>query len=130
MYKIFIVLLITSFFVFLDWHARFVFVAIAYPRRYGHGKSWNKAHQHYKNNWSLFERILWLFVFKERYEINYRIIAYLSYVHFILTIFSICCFFISDSFFHESRFWIYEFWGYSIFSTCRFIYNNEIGRRS
>lgn len=55
MYKFFIILSIVVPFLFLDWHARMVFLAVAYPRRYGHGKSWNRAYKHYKNNWTFFK---------------------------------------------------------------------------
>ena len=68
-------------FAFIDWHARSVFMARAYPRRYGHGKSWNRAHKHYKTNWTFLQRMLWIPMFKEEYEDKYRFIAYLSFAH-------------------------------------------------
>ena len=79
-----IVVLILATFWWFDWHARFVFVALAYPRRNGHGKSFNRAHRHYKKNWSFFQRIFWIPVFRETYALRYRFLAYLSYGHMFL----------------------------------------------
>ena len=63
-----IVIITLSGALFMDWHARRVFIARGYCRRYGHGKSWNRAHKHYKTNWSILERMIWMPVFKEWYE--------------------------------------------------------------
>ena len=122
-------------FAFIDWHARSVFMARAYRRRYGHGKSWKRAHKHYKTNWTFLQRMLWIPMFKEEYEDKYRFIAYLSYVHVTLTlvtlaffIISVICFPTSKIGFPTSKIWIYEFLGYSVFWILRFIYDNAIAR--
>ena len=80
-----ILVLLGSFCVF-EWHAKCIFMAVGYPRRYGHGKSWNRAIKHYKKNWSFCQRMLWIPVFKEHYESDFRFLAYFSYIHFISTI--------------------------------------------
>jgi hypothetical protein len=122
-------------FAFIDWHARMVFMARAYPRRYGHGKSWKRAHKHYKTNWTFLQRMLWIPMFKEVYEDKYRFIAYLSYVHVTLTlvtlaffIISVICFPTSQIGFPTSKIWFYEFIVYSVFFILRFIYDNAIAR--
>lgn len=126
MYKFGIILCIILPFLFFDWHARMVFISVGYRRRYGHGKSWNRAHKHYKNNWSFLERMLWLVLFKEPYENKYKMLAYLSYVHAFLTIVTICCSLISLNLFPNSKIWVYEFIVYNIFWISRFIYSNNI----
>ena len=122
-------------FAFIDWHARSVFMARAYPRRYGHGKSWKRAHKHYKTNWTFLQRMLWIPMFKDEYEDKYRFIAYLSYVHVTLTlvtlaffIISVICFPTSQIGFPTSKIWFYEFIVYSVFWILRFIYDNAIAR--
>ena len=128
MYKFFIILLIVVPFLFLDWHARMVFLAVAYPRRYGHGKSWNRACKHYKNNWTFFQRLFWKPVFKEVYEDKYKILAYLSYIHAVLALTSVVFFLLFVKFSPNSKIWIYEFAGYSVFWIIRFIYSNAIAK--
>ena len=128
MYKNYILVSIVGMFLFFDWHARMVFMACAYRRRYGHGKSWNRAHKHYKRNWTIFERILWLFIFNEYYESKYKAIAYLSYVHAFLAIISVCWFVVSTIFYPGAKAWIYVYIAYSVFTLLRFIYNNSIAR--
>lgn len=115
---------------FFDWHARFVFVAIAYPRRYGHGKSFNRAKKHYKQNWTFLQRMLWMPVFREEYHIKYRMMAYLSYINFILMIISIFCFIINVFLYTTFIFWHWVFILTGAFGIIRFIYNNDyIARR-
>ncbi len=128
MYKIYFISGVILLFLLFDWQARMVFMARAYPGRYGHGKSWNRAHKHYKQNWSLFERILWLFVFREYYEGKYKAFAYLSYIHAFLAAITVCFFWVSIKIFPDSRVWVYEFIGYSVFTLSRFIYNDSIAR--
>lgn len=128
MYIVGVLSLIILPFIFFDWHARMVFMAIAYPRRYGHGKSWNRAHKHYKTNWTFFQRLLWIPIFKEEYENKYRTIAYLSYTHATLTFVSVSFYLISIYNFPDSKIWVYEFVGYSVFWILRFIYDNAIAR--
>ena len=79
-------ILMVAGFLACDWRARTIFVALAYPRKYGHGKSWNRAHKHYKTHWTFWQRILWIPVFKEKYEDKYRSLAYLTYIHIVVTI--------------------------------------------
>ena len=115
-------------FLFCDLYARAVFIACAYRRRHGHGKSWNRAYKHYKKNWSFFQRMFWVFVFKEYYEPDYRFMAYLSYIHAAITIFTSACFLICDIFFPESWFWRYEYVVFGVYSFLRLIYDNSIAR--
>lgn len=70
----------------MDWYARMVFLARGYCRRYGHGKSWKRAHFHYKKNWTLLQRLLWIPAFKEKYESKYKYLAYQSYIGLIFAI--------------------------------------------
>jgi len=118
-----------AIFAVFDWHARFVFVLGVYPRRYGHGKSGGRAFKHYKKNWTLFQRLLWIPIFKEWYANKYRFMAYLSYIHFALTIVCSALFLISDSYFPDSKIWVYGVIVYHIFWMLRFIYDNAIGKR-
>lgn len=128
MYRIGIIAIIIFGFLFLDWHARMVFIAIGYPGKNGHGKSWKRASKHYKKNNSFLERILWRVVFKESYDSKYRWLAYLSYIHMVTSIFTITWFLISVSFFPNSKIWITVFACNFIFSLLRFIYDNAIAR--
>lgn len=128
MYVFGAILVFVLLFLFCDWHARMVFLARAYPRRYGHGKSWNRAYKHYKSNWSFVERLFWIFLFKESYESKYRFFAYISYLHAILTILTVGCFLVSINLFPDSKFWIYVFIGCSCVGVIRIIYSNSIAR--
>ena len=80
----FFLLIVTEF--GSGWYSRSVFIACGYCRRYGHGKSWKRAHKHYKTNWSFWQRIFWVPVFKESYESDFRLMAYFAYL---LSLFSI-----------------------------------------
>ena len=85
MYRFFVIFMIVFMNIFEDWHAKMVFLARGYPRRNGHGKSWNRAYKHYKTNWTLVQRLLWIPLFKENYEQKYRDIAIFSYIQSALT---------------------------------------------
>ena len=113
----------------VDFHARGVFIATAYPRKYGHGKTWKKARKHYKSNWSFFERMLWLVVFKEYYDTKYRMLAYFAYAHFLSAIITVCCFLISINFFPDSKIWIYIFAANGILWMARVVYDDAVGRK-
>ncbi len=128
MYRLGVVGMYIVCFLGLDLYARAVFIARAYCRRYGHGKSWNRAYKHYKKNWSFFQRMFWVFAFKEYYEPDYRFMAYLSYIHAAVAIFSSACFLVCDIFFPESWFWRYETIAYYVVFCLRLIYDNSIAR--
>jgi len=113
---------------FLEWHARGVFIARAYRRRYGHGKSWKRAHKHYKTNWTFIERMLWVHAFKEKYEDKYRIIAYLSYIHTAFMIVMAVSFLVLEHLFPLENAWLGIFIAYFVFWVIRFIYDNAIAR--
>ncbi len=115
-------------FLFADWHARGVFIAAGYRRRYGHGKSYNRAQKHYKATWTFFQRMLWIPLFKEWYEDKYRAMAYLSYIHVVVTVATEVCFLINEYAFPEVMFWHYVFSGMGLFFIIRFIYDNAIGQ--
>lgn len=106
MFTVSIILTLTGVsFMFLvaDWHARCVFVAIGYPRRYGHGKSWNRANKHYKKTWSFRDRILWRVVFREPYESKYEWMAYWSYIHIAVSLITAVCFLLYMFLFQDSK---------------------------
>ncbi|MBQ2999594.1 MAG: hypothetical protein IJD64_03955 [Clostridia bacterium] len=96
MYIIGMVLLNVVPYVVDSWYARGVFVVIGYSRRYGHGKSAKRATKHYKSNWSFWQRMLWVPVFKEQYEAKYRRMAYLEYIHLLLTMITTSCYLIYE----------------------------------
>ena len=123
-----IFLLVILSFLITEWHARGVFVTIAYPRKYGHGKSWKRAKKHYKTNWSAFERFFWMPVFKEHYDRKYRCIAYLSYIHIFLGCLTICILLINEFVFLKFIFWHYAFIAYSVIALLRVVYDDAVGR--
>lgn len=90
--NLYIILFFVVAFLFLDWWSKMIFIACAYCKRYRHGKSWNRAHKHYKMNWSLLQRMLWIPAFREHYEGRYRLLAYSSYLQLILTIVTVILF--------------------------------------
>ena len=111
-----------------EWHARMVFVARCYPRKHGHGKSWKRAHQHYKSSWSLIQRLLWIPLFKEEYISDYRWMAYLSYFQFSVMILSAFITIIDAIAFSDVNFYQYAVVIYSIIVLLRFIHTNAIAR--
>ena len=115
-------------FLFLEWHARGVFIACAYCRRYGHGKSYNRANRHYKSNWTFSQRMLWIPMFREYYEDKYKIIAYLSYIHATICFLCVALFLVSVAYFPNEELWGYEMLFYLIVFLIRFIYDNAIAR--
>ena len=126
MYILGIIIAVILSFSVMDWHARMTIIARAYRRRYGHGKSWKRAHKHYKTNWTLIERLLWIPLFKEWYESKYRAIAILSYVHMSMAMVTLCVSCVSLALFSNSKFWIFTLVAYSIFVILTFIYDNAI----
>jgi len=128
MYNLLFIFTIVFQLLFFDWHARMVFMARAYVRKYGHGKSWKRAHKHYKSNWNFVQRLLWVPMFKEVYESKHKTIAYLSFVHYFFAIATVLFYLFSTIFFTNSKMWIYEYYGYSLFGVFRFIYDNAIAR--
>lgn len=128
MYILGVISLVILSFAITDWHARGVFVAIAYPRKYGHGKSWKRAKNHYKTNWSAVERFFWIPIFKEYYDRKYRCIAYLSYIHILLGCLTICNLLINEFVFLRFTFWHYAFIAFSVFTLLRLVYDDAIGK--
>lgn len=124
MYIVGVISIVFLSFAFFDWYARRVFIARVYRRRNGHGKSWNRAYKHYKANWTFWQRLFWVPLFKEDYPTKYREIAILSYIHFVFSIVTVACFLIADAFFPNAKFWKYVFVGYYIFLLIRWIYND------
>ena len=111
---------------FFDWHARMVFMARVYPRRYGHGKSWNRAHKHYKTNWTFWQRLFWIPVFKEHYEDKYRLMAYLSYAHDAFALVMIISFLVDEFLLSNVYFWHYMYGGYIGFFCLRYIHSDAV----
>lgn len=111
---------------FLDWHGVMVFLARGYCRCYGHGKSFNRAKRHYKTNWSFIQRIQWIPLFKEQYDVKYKGIAYFSYLHRIMAILTIICFLVDELILLNVQFWHYIFILLGALFIIRFVYNNHI----
>ena len=127
MYLVGIIMLVLAAVLIMDWHARMVFVACIYPRRYGHGKSWKRAYKHYKNTWSLFQRLFWIPLLKESYGSLYRVIAFLAYTHAVFALIT-GCWFLVDSLITHNEYWIYVFVVFFIFTIIRFIFDNAIAK--
>ena len=121
-----VLLLVIPSFLVMDGYARTVFIARAYRRRYGHGKSWKRAHAHYKTNWTLIQRLLWIPVFKEKYECKFRCLAYQSYIGLVLAI-SISIYFLVPFDINASV--LYVFSAYIIFVLGEYVYINVIARK-
>ena len=111
-----------------DWRARTVFLVRAYRRKYGHGKSWNRAHRHYKTNWTFWQRICWIPVFKEKYDNKYRFLAYLTYIHFILTVTTIIAMLVAQFVFDDNKLFVDITWVDRIFSLFRVVHNEATAR--
>ena len=129
MYIFGVIIIIVAPFFIIDFHARMTIIARAYCRRYGHGKSYNRARKHYKTNWTLVERLLWIPLFKEWYESKYRTIAILSYVHMGMAMVTLCVSCISLALFPDSKLWVYEFCFYSLFWIFRYAYDSAIATK-
>ena len=74
-------ILIVGAAIILDLWARACFLAVGYTRVYHHGKTWKRSTRHYKANWTVWQRLLWIPVFAEAYPAKYRALAILSYLH-------------------------------------------------
>ncbi|MBQ5363340.1 MAG: hypothetical protein IIU63_08330 [Clostridia bacterium] len=68
----------------LDLWARACFLAVGYTRVHHHGKTWKRATRHYKTNWKLWQRLLWIPAFAEAYPAKCRALAILAYLHYAL----------------------------------------------
>ena len=121
-----IIAFVIALFAFFEWYAKSVFLARGYPRKYGHGKSWKRARKHYKTNWTFIQRMLWVFVFKEVYSSEYRMMAYMSYIHSIFAFVTISCFLLNEFLLSNFVFWQYIFVAYGIFTLIRYIHDNAI----
>ena len=64
-----------------DWITRMSYISQDYSRRDGHGKSWHRASTHYKKNWSLRQRLLFIPIFRDCRQARFRWFAYLAYIH-------------------------------------------------
>ena len=105
-----------------------VFMARGYPGKYGHGKTWKRAHAHYKKTWTLAQRLLWLPVFKEVYVTTYRNMAYMSYIHAGVGGITIMVFLLNELVFPDPTFWHYVFTAFGALTILRFIHSNHIAR--
>jgi len=113
-------------FLFLEWHAKAVFVWIVYSRRYGHGKSATRAAKHFRKNWTFLQRMLWAPVFKEDYDIIFRMMAYLSYTHFIVTVLTAICFVVMHYIMKlDDKIFLYPFIAWSIVTFVRLVYDQD-----
>ena len=123
-YRILTILLTASGFVVFDFHARMVFIARAYRRRYGHGKTWNRARKHYKKNWTFWQRMLWVPVFKESYEFEVKFLVAFSYIQAFLGFLSIILLYVNEFIITNFSFWHYAFLVYAIVSFVRYAYDD------
>ena len=121
-----IILVLVIPWLFNEWYARYVFVACGYRRRDGHGKSFHRAKKHYKENWSFFQRLFWLPVFKNRYENRIRRMAILSYLHGTVMVITCSCFLLDEFVLHNVQFWRYLFILTSSFLIIRYVHDNRI----
>ncbi len=127
--KLTFVVMVVLIFLFMDWHARYVFLARGYPGRYGHGKSFNRAKKHYKANWSFWQRMLWVPLFKEKYEADFMLFAYFSYAHILITIVEIVILISCNMEIKESNHLFgYSYGVYGGLSILRFCFSNAKGR--
>jgi len=124
--KIFFCFLIVVEYLILECQGRMVFLYLGYPRCHHHGKSGNRAKHHYKTHWNWIQRYLWVPILKEKYEVKWRILVILSYLHFFITI--VCCCF-AIKFKTGYLPWINNL-GFSLIYFCvRFIYQANVGRK-
>lgn len=123
-----IIILITSGMVVTEIYSRSVFIAIVYPRKYGHGKTWKKANRHYKTNWSFIQRILWIPLFKEYYDFKYKMLAYFSYLGLLISVFTIIAFLLNEFVSTIFSFWGYGFCLVAIVTIIRIVYTEFIAR--
>ena len=128
MHLILFPLVVVSAAMVLDFWARMVFLMVVYPRRYGHGKTGKRVTKHYKNNWTLLQRLLWVPAFKEYYEGEYRALAVFSYIQYIYGTFINVLFWVSMAFFPDSKIWIYAYGVYVLLIFVRIFHNNGVAR--
>ena len=124
-----LILIVALGFAFFDWHARGAFIANKYCGCHRHGKTWNRARKHYKTHWTLLERLLWIPVFKEKYDGDTRLLVSLSYIHFVFAIITIVVFLIGELVYKNILVWKYVVIGYFVFTLLRYIYNSAFARR-
>ncbi len=126
MFIIAILLLNTLTLLFTDWYARRAFLARGYCRRYGHGKSWKRAHKHYKTNWTIWQRMLWIPVFKKKYENKYRALAYGAYMQSGLACLATICFLLNELVFNDFHLWHYVMIVFWVATTVRLVFINYV----
>ena len=73
--------------------------------------------EHYKANWTLLQRLLWLPLFKEWYEDKYRFMVYLSYIHAVFALLTIIIFLADELSLINVILWHYVFVGYIFYNT-------------
>ena len=112
-----------------DWYSRSTFISSGYCNRYGHGKSWKRAHKHYKTNWTFWQRMFWMPVFKEPYESDFRLLAYFSYLQSFLSIVFYVLFIVSDIYFPESKVYKYVLYVFYAIFLLRYIHIDYVGTK-
>lgn len=128
MYIYLICLSIILCYLIIDLHGRLVFLYRGYPKRYGHGKTGKKYTKHYKTNWTLFQRIFWIPVFREKYESKFEVIAFLSYIHAILSVLTLTCFLVEDLILKQVYLWKYVYVINTAFVLIKFRYQVAVSR--
>lgn len=114
----------------LDLWARACFLAVGYPRVHHHGKTWKCATKHYKTNWKLRQRLLWIPVFAQAYPAKYRALAILAYLHYTLAVVVSALYATADFFGAIDDGWWILFFGFVFvpFTLGKFIYTNMLVR--
>lgn len=118
-------ILVVGAFLALEFQGRLIFVMVIYPRKHKHGKTANRAKRHYKANWTFFQRMFWVPVFKEEYETRYKWLGVFFYIHLISTIISFICILIIHIKTQDPHDWLWIHIANTVVFHVRFIYNNQ-----
>ena len=102
---IFLLLFILFELIICDFWARSAFLSGGYILQYPYLKNLNEARKQYKNNWSLFQRLFWIPVFKEKYKNRIHLLAFSSYIHCVWAFSIYLCLILCDLYFPNSILW-------------------------
>ena len=119
-------MLIISILAFMEWYSRMVFLSILYPRKYGHGKSAKRARKHYKANWTLFQRLLWIPMFKEKYSRKYVLFPLFSFIQLLTGVITLILFVVFTEANEEP--WVVSFIIFGSLMILRILYNNAVAK--
>ena len=128
MYRVFLISFLLLSLIGMDIHGRLCFVYSAYPKVYGHGNRAKKSTQHYKTHWTLWQRLIWAPVFKERYDVSFELIAILFYIHTVFFIVATVVFLVGDLVYQSVDFYRLVVVWYSIYTILKFLYQALVSR--